>query len=180
MTEDKLAERIHSAIKNGDRNTVEEMVKKEPETVNVLDPVTHNTPLHTATFNREEELASFLVENGADVNAVNRYGGTPLQFAAANGGLKIAKMLIEKGADVNASSNNGNTPLHFAAGNRKESIRSLIDNHDNILDIARLLLENEADASTKNADGLTPLEMAKEKGRKEIEKLLKDKTTKKS
>ncbi|MEM2790511.1 MAG: ankyrin repeat domain-containing protein, partial [Thermofilaceae archaeon] len=58
--------------------------------------------LHKAVFRGHLEVARFLVENGADVNARNIDGMTPLHLAVFRGHLEVARFLVEKGADVNA------------------------------------------------------------------------------
>ncbi len=56
------------------------------------------TPLHLASMVGNKELARFLIDNGADVNARDFEGYSPLVRANANGNDEIAKMLTDKGA----------------------------------------------------------------------------------
>jgi len=56
------------------------------------------TPLHLASSWRNYEAVKLLVENGADINALNEGAGTPLTCAAVYGYEKIAKYLLSKGA----------------------------------------------------------------------------------
>lgn len=63
-----------------------------------------DTPLHYATrFN--ERAGEILIENGADVNVIDRYGNTPLHIAC-NGdyleNMAMAMVLIKNGANVTA------------------------------------------------------------------------------
>jgi ankyrin repeat protein len=62
------------------------------------------------------EVARYLIENGARINAraKDRHGGTPLHWAAALGRLEMARRLIDAGADLNAGDNDGFTPLDAA------------------------------------------------------------------
>ena len=71
------------------------------------------TPLHLAVLCDQGEIARFLIEKRANLNARarNEHGGTPLHWAAALGRFAMAKRLIEAGADVNTRDNNGFTPL---------------------------------------------------------------------
>ena len=48
------------------------------------------------------DVAKVLIQNGADVNAVDEDKWTALHFAAENGHVDVAKVLIQNGADVNA------------------------------------------------------------------------------
>lgn len=92
------------------------------------------------------EIAEWLIERGADVNAANTYG-TPLSSHAFGGNYDICSLLIEHGADVNIEAFAGHTAL-FGAADRAQ------------VDIITLLLEHGADPchhSRKFDDELTPL-----------------------
>ena len=69
------------------------------------------TALSWAALLDATEIAEFLVEKGADVNAESRDGSTPLHSAAFLGHTKIAELLIQKGAEVNPKNYRGETPL---------------------------------------------------------------------
>ncbi len=64
------------------------------------------------------EAARVLLEAGADVNQVSRYGWSPLLAATQNRNYQLAKFLIENGADVNIANKGGWTPLYLATDNR--------------------------------------------------------------
>lgn len=82
-----------------------------------------------ATFDYDEKTAVFfanhmspkamrwLVEQGADINARNKWGLTPLHdiIIFAGGRLSTVELLFELGADIHALTPNGNTPLHESA-----------------------------------------------------------------
>jgi hypothetical protein len=54
-----------------------------------------------------EEVINF-IQNGADVNGVEKYGKTPLMLAARYNNAEVIQVLIENGADVNAITAKGN------------------------------------------------------------------------
>jgi ankyrin repeat protein len=60
------------------------------------------TALHWCAAHDDRELARWLLENGADVNAIgckwDRAGQTPLALARARGRDALARMLAEHGA----------------------------------------------------------------------------------
>jgi ankyrin repeat protein len=61
-----------------------------------------------------EEIAIWLLENGADANYRYGPGYTPLLTAAANGHLNIVKDLLVHGADIHAKANDGNSAITIA------------------------------------------------------------------
>lgn len=93
-----------------------------------------------------DELARFLVAQGADVAAPDERGETPLEKRAFSWRGSGVGILLELGADANLAGRKG-TALHAAA-------RSC--NAPN----ARTLLSAGARADTSDANGLTPLELA--------------------
>jgi len=78
------------------------------------------TPLICALKNGYFDIAKFLIEKGANVNAKeNIWGVTPLMYAAAthlynSNCLNVIKLLIQKGANINAVNNQGQTALDYA------------------------------------------------------------------
>nr|WP_223158783.1 ankyrin repeat domain-containing protein [Wolbachia endosymbiont of Pentalonia nigronervosa] len=73
------------------------------------------TILHYAAQNDKLEVVKFLVEKGADINAIATGNGwTPLHYASWNGHMDVVKYLVEKGSNVNAQTNNGDTALDLA------------------------------------------------------------------
>ena len=105
------------------------------------------------------EVVKLLIENGADVNAKNEDGKTALMRASREGHLEVVKYLIENGADVNAKSNNGWTAL----------MRASYNGH---LEVVKYLIENGADVNAKRDSGRTALMSASSEGNIEIVKLL--------
>ena len=59
-----------------------------------------STPLHYAALHDRCEVASFLVEEGARVNAKDRKGKTPLKLASHNGCFAVARVLAKKLEDL--------------------------------------------------------------------------------
>ena len=70
--------------------------------------------MHEANY--DEEVASYLIKNGAAVNAMDGFGGTPLfSINSPN----VVKILISNGGDVNAVGRLGITPLDSALSQMK-------------------------------------------------------------
>lgn len=70
------------------------------------------------------EVAEFLLESGADVNAQDKGGLIPLHNASSYGHLDIAALLLKHNTVVNALDKWGFTPLHEG---KKSSIEKTYD-----------------------------------------------------
>jgi len=57
------------------------------------------TILHLASRRNTLDIVKYLVDNGADIGATDKYGGTPLFDAACSGNIDIVKYLLDQGAD---------------------------------------------------------------------------------
>ena len=93
------------------------------------------------------EVAEFLLERGADVNAQDKGGLIPLHNASSYGHLDIAALLIKYNTVVNATDKWGFTPLHEAAQKGRTQL-------------CALLLAHGADTFLKNQEGQTPVDLA--------------------
>lgn len=98
-------------------------------------------------FNVPDELVRWLVQSGADIEAVDSYGRTALHQHAMMRSGKLA-VFLELGANVKAVDSYGDTPLHFAAGSSF-----------NVSSVKQLLAYS-ADSKALNSYKQTPLERA--------------------
>lgn len=78
------------------------------------------TALHRAAENRARkdrnlETVAFLLENGADVHAVDNHCYTPLHCACWWNNESGARLLAANGANIHAKTDNGWTPLHMVS-----------------------------------------------------------------
>jgi len=117
-----------AAIGLGD--AVREAVDRDPALVNAY---SHDgwTPLHLASFFGHRDIAAFLLERGAAVDARSQSerfarATTPLHAAAANRRVEVAQLLVQRGADVNARDGHGFTPLALAANSRSDLLMLLL------------------------------------------------------
>jgi ankyrin repeat protein len=60
------------------------------------------------------ETARYLVEHGADVNAVGEFGWTPLHAASYQGLTDVIELLVSKGAKLETKDKLGQTPLSIS------------------------------------------------------------------
>ena len=70
------------------------------------------------------DIIGYLIENGADVNAVDTKGCTALMRAAYIGYPELVQFLLDHGADKNITDHNANMAIHYV---RKECLADLKD-----------------------------------------------------
>lgn len=121
-----------------------------------------NSALLLAARDDQIEIASILIECGADVNARNFWDDTALHFAKTD---LMAKLLIRNGASVNARGYHRLTPLLKAADFL--SLRSLVLNYGRLdvrkwrptIEMVRVLLHKGANVNATDDDGHTALHL---------------------
>jgi ankyrin repeat protein len=69
---------------------------------------------------RSTDIATALIERGANVNAANAAGVTALMIAAARGNIPMIGLLLEAGADPTVKAADGKTALDIARANLNE------------------------------------------------------------
>lgn len=118
-------------------------------------------PLGLACFFGHEEVAGYLLEQGASVDSAshNPMKVMPLHSAVAARSLDITRLLLEHGAPVNAAQADNFTPLHAAAQNGD-------------IEIVKLLVAAGANPNLADAEGKTPLDFARMEQNKEVIELL--------
>jgi ankyrin repeat protein len=92
-------ERLHFAAQDGDLSQIKRLVA-EGSDVNAFDSL-GKMALHWATKKEHLDVAAFLIERGADVNARHEpsIGDTPLGEVAGNCSFEMARLLVDTGAD---------------------------------------------------------------------------------
>lgn len=105
--------------------------------------------LNIAAANNKKDVATLLLQHGADVNDRGEGEGheTLLHLAADDGFPDIVELLSQWKADVNARDRWERTPLHLAA----------IKGHE---EAAKVLLQREAEVNARDDKGETPLHKA--------------------
>ncbi|KAF7285836.1 ankyrin repeat and KH domain-containing protein 1-like isoform X5 [Rhynchophorus ferrugineus] len=154
-----------------------------------------STPLMEAAQEGHYDLVRFLLEFGANVNAVTQTNDTALTYACENGHTDVAELLMQYGADLEHESEGGRTPLMKAcrAGHlctaeflikKGANVRKQTTNNDHTplslacagghLAVVELLLKNDADPNHKLKDNSTMLIEAAKGGHTTVVQLLLD------
>ncbi|XP_060527199.1 ankyrin repeat domain-containing protein 17-like isoform X2 [Cylas formicarius] len=154
-----------------------------------------STPLMEAAQEGHLDLVRFLLEYGANVNAVTQTNDTALTYACENGHTDVADLLLQYGADLEHESEGGRTPLMKAcrAGHlctvqflisKGANVRKQTTNNDHTplslacagghLTVVELLLGNNADLNHRLKDNSTMLIEAARGGHTSVVKLLLD------
>lgn len=109
------ADTFVDACERGDIDFVREALKNNKSLANASEKGNY-TALMGAARNGHTDVAKLLIDNGANVNAMNEYRTIPLMFAV--GDLddypNMVRLLLEAGADVNLTDCSGNTSLDLA------------------------------------------------------------------
>lgn len=142
---------LHEAAAAGQLSRVKELVEADVAAAKGYSPDGFPVLALAAVFGHED-VARYLLSQGADVNAVatNGSGYTALTGAVASGHAAIAKWLAENGADVNYRYAKGYSPLLTAAAN-------------GFIEIVKMLLEHGADLQARTDDGKNALAFAEER-----------------
>jgi ankyrin repeat protein len=88
-----------------------------------------NTPLHAALAGGHNATARRLVEQQADVNAVEAGGYTPLHQAADLGDTEMVRLLLQRGAHIGARSEAGDTPQDLARAKGHDAVAEQLDRY---------------------------------------------------
>lgn len=129
------------------------------------------SPLHVAAAFENLELISYLIENGADVNARDEVGHTPLTVAVFANNISNVKLLLSHGSVIDHEMGYGLTILHAACQGlpdlfNEESV------HSNGFDMVLCLIENGANVNAKCKIGWSPLHCAGAYNRVDVLELL--------
>jgi ankyrin repeat protein len=184
----------------GFRGIVEHLIAAHSPNINMRGG-SHRTALHAASVKGHLEVASLLLENGADPNSRDDLGRAPLHrlshggpLVMAQSSLDVARLLINSGADVSVIDDEGETPLHAAArSGYRDVVELLLKSGASLgvrcivqqtplhvaciygkLDVSRFLIDQGSDINSRDEIGFFPLHTASRFGHIDIARLLID------
>ena len=189
-TSESTAQSINAEADMGNFEAIKQRVEKDKKMVNFVDNGTR--PLHHAAYSNRIEIVKYLLDNGAEINAVQVGGPTALGQATFRGNSDVVKYLLDKGANPDLGDEKGATPLHHAAyAGNMELVKLLISHNANVNlqqkdggtplshssirkhnEVAKYLLENKANPNIADNKGSTPLHHAAYAGNSELVKML--------
>jgi len=103
----------------------------------------------------QREVITYLIDAGADPNAIDKSGVAPLHRAVRSRSSGAVSALIDKGADPLLMNNTGSTPLHLAVQNTGKSNSGSSAAREEQYRIIELLLAHGASSSDIDAKGKT-------------------------
>ncbi|CAB3366512.1 Hypothetical predicted protein [Cloeon dipterum] len=109
------------------------------------------TALHWAVKNNHLQTARYLLENGAEVDALDVKGRSPLHESAQSSELEMCHLLVGWDANLDALTSAGDNVLHVAAGGAQE------------INLFYFLDMNRFDLTVKNGLGQNVLHLAAQK-----------------
>ena len=123
---------IHLAVLSGSVEVVKTLLDMKAN-INIQDGTCGRTALHLTVESHNINMITFLLKNGADVNATTFSGNTPLHLASGLRMDQIVQLLIRNGADINITNIEGDKPLytkivtgvHQTAPTRKPQMRPI-------------------------------------------------------
>lgn len=110
--------KMRVAANIGNLTAVKEIVSRNPYAVNSSDDFfpRNTTPLHWAAQGNHYDVAKYLLDHGAKVNAANQDGDTPLHYAAVCGNGRLVELLLSRDAKPDVVNEGNETPLSRAMG----------------------------------------------------------------
>ncbi len=104
--------RIFDAIRANDLNAVRKWIRSSSGNAGIEGR--GRTPLHLAAELGYADIAALLIENRADIHALDMDGKSPLLVAAEYGHIEAARVLMAAGATPSVRAKSSETALHLA------------------------------------------------------------------
>ncbi|XP_048712203.1 fibronectin type 3 and ankyrin repeat domains protein 1 isoform X3 [Caretta caretta] len=118
---------LHWAVDGGHCDVIEWMINDGCQ-VDTKDTVLEWTPLmRVSAVTGNKDVASLLIEAGADVNMKDKDGKTPLMVAVLNNHEELIQLLLDKGADSTVKNEYGKGLLEMARGFHRHSVVILLE-----------------------------------------------------
>ncbi|XP_051838651.1 fibronectin type 3 and ankyrin repeat domains protein 1 isoform X2 [Antechinus flavipes] len=128
---------LHWAADGGHADIIEWMIKDGCK-IDVLDTGSGWTPLmRVSAVSGNKEVASLLIDAGADVNVKDKDGKTPLMVAVLNNHEELVQLLLEKGADPSVTNEFGKGVLEMARVFDRQNVITLLEDQKRNLSLKK-------------------------------------------
>ncbi|CAB4007512.1 B-cell lymphoma 3 [Paramuricea clavata] len=102
---------FHLAALSGSQDIVKTLLDMKAD-INIQDGTCGRTALHLTVESHNINMITFLLKNGANVNATTFSGNTALHLASGLGMDQLVHLLIRNGANINITNIEGDAPLY--------------------------------------------------------------------
>ena len=170
---------LYKASENGHSDVVQQLLAHCSDPY-MPDSNFGRSPLHQAASHGHTEVGGLLLDNGINIEILDKERRTPLHAAAANGQKDMVIMLTARGADLEARDKADWTPLQRAASHGHHAVTEALVNSGADVEavmrggwtalakaannghtaIASLLIIHGANVKAHDKDGLTPLHLS--------------------
>ena len=171
-----MVKNIAKAAHDGDWEEVRRRVERGDNLNALYGLSTKETALHIAAGKGNKAICELLLKRGANIGAVDVYGGQPLHVAAYSRAAGVCELLVAHGADANSVNDFGMTPLMLVVKHASPAVCAALITSDNVnfkahealhraaawghIQNVQLLIECGADINAVNKCGQTPLHTA--------------------
>lgn len=147
----EVIDTISKACAYGDFDKLKQFVEADPSCIDKPDENGYRA-LQWAALNNRVAETTYLLNQGAAINAADQTGQTALHWAAVRGSLPVIETLLRNNANADAKDNRGYTVAHVAAQYGQTAV------------LYHLALKWGLDVDQPDHDGRTPLHWAAYKG----------------
>jgi ankyrin repeat protein len=182
---------LHLAVLRGSPEVVEAILQEDPD-LNVQNSYGRTPLLYVARETGDAETATRLLDAGAEINVLDRFGASPLELAAWRGFEPLVDLLLERGAELPAAGEGLNDVTVFSAQHGLARLFALAVENGTDLDMANdgggtllhsaaeggsadvvgILLEEGKQIDARDRYGWTPLHYATREGHEDVVSLL--------
>lgn len=116
---------------NGKMDKIIDVLAKHSDAVHWRDPESRNTGLTYAAAHgsHKYDIAKFLLQSGADIDAQNAKGETALIFGAKGGSEAMVELLLAHGADQSIKDTSGKIAEQHAIDDGRQFVAAEFDKH---------------------------------------------------
>lgn len=118
--------KFHNAVAEGDLDKAEELLRDGAD-INARFRLTGGQTTLTMAATADVKIVTWLLEHGADPNAVTDSGRTPLMQAAKGGHIDQVRILLAHGADVSVRTKEGETALTLARSGGHDEVAAALE-----------------------------------------------------